>query len=228
LCGLITDECLPHLQVAKKLRVLRLTGTAITDAGLAQLTAFPSLIALDLEICEQISDDGCQSLGEMTQLRALVLKKTGFEPKRISVVGLTKLAGLSNLELLSLYGNPLKDEGLAEVAKLTRLRDLDLSLTAVTDAGLTHLSSLENLGNLQLLYSEGFAGPKITDAGLENLAVHQRLRSLDLVGAKVTDAGLEHLHSLERLELIRLSNTRLSDEGIKRLQDRLPNCKIVR
>ncbi len=228
LCGAVTDRGIAHLQHADQLRVLRLTGTAVTNEGLQHLTDLQHLVALDLEVCEQVADDACGSLGKMKQLRALVLKKTGFEPEKITPAGLAKLSGLSAIESLSLYGNRVDDESLSKLAVLKNLRELDLSLTAISDKGIAHLRLLRNLERLELLYSEGFAGPKVTDVALASLANHQNLQSLNLVGAKITDGGLQHLYRLAQLRILRLANTRLSDASVERLHTQLPRCKIVR
>jgi outer membrane protein assembly factor BamB len=228
LCGKITDQGIRHLQQAAQLRVLRLTGTAITNDGLQHLTMLRHLVALDLEVCEQVTDDGCLALAGMHQLKFLVLKKTGFEPQRITATGIAHLSGLRALESLSLYGNQVDDSSLSDLAKLTNLRELDLSLTAISDTGLTQLSTLIKLERLELLYSEGFAGPQITDVGLRTLSAHRQLRSMNLVGAKITDAGLQHLSHSDQLETLRLANTRLSDAAVKRLQSQLPTCQIIR
>ncbi len=69
----------------------------------------------------------------------------------------------------------------------------------------------------------------ITDEELAQLQRCTHLRVLDLEGfACVTDAGLVHLTVLTRLEEVNLRNTRVTDEGVKRLQQALPNCKIIR
>ena len=228
LCSRITDDGIQHLKDSRRLRALRLTGTSVTDAGLAHLTGLPNLLALDLEVCELVTDQGCMTLGKMRQLRALVLKKTGFEPNKISSSGLSELSNLTDLEILNVYGNPLKDDSLVALAKMSRLRELDLSLTAISDQGLVQLAPLTQLERLELLYSEGFAGPKITDGGLQHLTVHKQLRTLNVVGAKISDDSLPHLVTLNQLELLRLANTRLSEAGIQRLEMQLPKCKIVR
>ena len=153
-----------------RLRILIATGTDIGAVGLAYVTELPDLAALDVEVCDNVSDESCQTIAKIKQLRALVLKKTGFEPDRISADGLQQLAGLRDLELLNLYGNAISDETLQQLKPFGNLNDLDLSLTAITDEGLKHLAVLGKLTHLTLLYTEGFAGPQITNAGLKKLS----------------------------------------------------------
>ena len=120
-------------------RALVLSGTSVTRVGLRHLVPNKSLLALDLELCDGVTDDACDALGEMTQLRSLVLK-------------LTRLQKLSSLEVLNLYGNSVKDTGLARLQSLLNLRELNLSLMAITDVGLKNLRPLSKLERLELLY----------------------------------------------------------------------------
>ena len=227
LCGQVTDEALRHLQTAENLRVLRLTGTNVTSAGIQHLAGLPHLTGLDLEVCEQVGDDCCESLANMSRLKGLVLKKTGFEPLKITSYGLAKLSDLTTLESLNLYGNRVDDDSLANIARLTNLRELDLSLTAISDEGLARLAPLKKLTRLELLYSEGFAGPKITDVGLQDLQSHSQLRSLNLIGAKVTDDGLEYLAGMPQLRSLQLVGTPVSDSAVEQLQKQIPQCQIT-
>ncbi len=227
LCPRVDDAALEPLRHVQKLRVLDATGTSIGTAGLAHIAVLPDLVALDLEVCDNITDTSCEVLAGMRQLRALGLKKTGFEPDRISAAGLQKLARLKNLEVLNLYGEAIKDETLKQLQPFQNLRELDLSLTAVSDAGLTHLTPLRKLTHLTLLYSEGFAGPKITDLGLKPLAELNQLRSLNLVGAMVTDAGVDDLIRMKNLRRLTLVGSRISVDGISRLRTALSACDVI-
>ena len=63
-----------------------------------------------------------------------------------------------------------------------------------------------------------------------DLAVFKPLRTLEVLSIhcrNVTDAGLNHLQSLARLRRLDLIGTQVTPEGIKKLQEALPNCKIV-
>jgi len=54
------------------------------------------------------------------------------------------------------------------------------------------------------------------------------LEVLRLCSAPITDAGVPHLCRLACLQYLDLHWTKVSDDGIKKLQQALPNCKIVR
>jgi outer membrane protein assembly factor BamB len=228
LCPGVTDAGLQNLQQAGRLQVLLLTGTGVTAKGLKHLASMKNLRALDLEVCDDVTDTACAVLGSMKQLKAVVIKKTGFEPIRITDAGLKYLSQLSGLETLNLYGNQITDAGLAHLRQMKRLRDLDLSLLAITDSGLVHLQALRDLQHLELLYSTGFAGPLLTDAGLAPLERLTKLKSLDLTGARITDDGLDRLTGLKKLSRLKLIGTPVTAAGVRRLQAVLPDCQISR
>jgi mono/diheme cytochrome c family protein len=99
----ITDEALTLLApLAGHVTRLNLAGTAITDAGLAQLAG-------------------------LTKLTKLHLEKTA-----ITDAGLVHLKGLTNLEYLNLYGTQVTDGGLQELAALPHLKKLYLWQTGVS------------------------------------------------------------------------------------------------
>jgi hypothetical protein len=103
-----------------------------------------------------------------------------------------------NIEVVDLsYKRGVIDAGLKYLARLIHLQTLYLSDTEVTDSGLVHIEGLSDLRVLHLRDTQ------ITDAGLENLRALRQLQDLDICGTNVTDAG------------------------VAKLQQALPNCKIV-
>ena len=110
---------------------------------------------------------------------------------------LEHLKGLTSLEYLNLYSNEVTDVGLEHLKGLTSLESLDLSYTKVAGGGLEHLKGLTNLDHLSLTMTQ------------------------------VTDAGLEHLKGLPNLKSLYLRYTQVTDEGVEKLQQALPNCKIL-
>ena len=67
----------------------------------------------------------------------------------------------------------------------------------------------------------------ITDAELVHLKGLTNLQEINLNGTQITDAGLVHLNGLVSLKKLNLSSTQITDAGVKKLQQALPNCKII-
>ena len=91
----------------------------------------------------------------------------------------------------------------------------------ITDAGLEHLKGLTNLESLIL------EDTQITGVGLVHLKGLTNLEALWLRGTQITDAGLVHLKGLPKLESLILEGTQVTEEGVMKLEEALPNCKIV-
>lgn len=228
LCSRLTDVSCSSLTQLRQLVALVLSGTKVTSAGLAQLAKNSQIIALELELCDAINDDDCQTLGSMKSLRWLNLKKSGFEKRGISDIGLEQLKALTELETLNLYGNKITNAGLIHLQSLKRLRDLDLSLLNLNDAGIEALSPLVSLERLNLMFTEGFAGPSLTDRSSRSLAPLRRLSWLNLNGSKLTDFGLEQLQDLKQLKSLLLVRTKVTEAGQRKFQQALPECEVVR
>jgi len=137
-----------------------------------------------------------------------------------SDAGLVHLKGLANLNQLYLTSTQITDAGLVHLKGLTSLETLDLQGTQVTDAGMLHLKGLTKLERL------GLTNTQITDAGLVHLKGLTNLKWLYLDLTQGTDAGLVHLKDLTNLEKLWLS-TQITDEGVRKIQEALPNCKII-
>ena len=82
--------------------------------------------------------------------------------------------------------------------------------------------------NIECATGQALFDNKLNDADLEHLSALKTVQSLNLDGTKVTDAGLEHLKALSQLQSLDVENTLVTDAGVKKLQQALPNCKIIR
>ncbi len=69
--------------------------------------------------------------------------------------------------------------------------------------------------------------PLLTDKGLASFAKMIDLEELGISGECFTDNGLEHLRWLTRLRSLRLCRTRVTQQGVKKLQQALPDCRIL-
>ena len=97
--------------VAEQLFWLNLGGTAVTDAGLKQLSGLKNLRRLHLEKTV-VGDEGLSALKDLAELRYLNLYST-----KVSDKGLAILANLKKLENLYLWQTPVTDAGAAEFQK---------------------------------------------------------------------------------------------------------------
>jgi len=113
------------------------------------------------------------------------------------------------------------DAGLACLKALGQLQTLELGQTGVTDAAMENIKGLSKLKWLNL------SGTKITDAALENIKDLSQLQWLVLTSTKVTDAGLERLAVLSKLKTLNLRHTNVTEQGVNKLQEALPQCKIL-
>src|SRR5262245_60853600 len=98
-----------------KVSWLGLGETAITDRGLNHVARLANVRVLGLNGCTRIGDEGLREIQDM------------------------------RLELLSLYGTQVSDEGLAHLERMKTLQNLVLSGTRVTDAGLETIGKLTGL-----------------------------------------------------------------------------------
>jgi hypothetical protein len=106
------------------------------DAQLAALEAIGSQI-LWLDVSgTQITDAGLAVVEQFTNLTRLHLNRTA-----ITDAGVTRLARLSRLEYLNLYGTKITDAGLGSLAGLASLRALYVWQTSVTPQGIDRLKA---------------------------------------------------------------------------------------
>jgi internalin A len=211
----ITDEGLSPFAGASRLRMLNLSQTKVTDAGLAHLSMSSGLSSLYLN-GTSITDAGLARLSGMTALRNLELAGTN-----VSGEGFSNLSGAKQLLFLNLQNSRVTDEGLAFVAKLRGLRQLNLNGTRVSDAGLPHLKAATSLEGLQL------CGTRVTDDGLAHLAHMPRLRDLWLEETNITDAGLVHIARLRSMRQLLTHGTRITDGGLARLKAQSPAIRVL-
>jgi Leucine Rich repeat len=147
------------------------------------------------------SDEQLLAVGKLKSLEGLVVHKSS-----ITSAGLAALTRLDELRSLCIFNSQANDSGMEPLSRLARLDNLSLNGTNIGDKGLAHLKSLTNL------------------------------KVLDLGGTAITDEGLAHLEGLSNLALkantklhtLVLTGTNVTDAGVLRLQQSLPELKIVR
>jgi hypothetical protein len=179
--GQMTDdllEDLPHR--APTLTALGLSGCKqVTDAGVHHLARLPSLQHLDLT-GTSVTDEGLQVLRHLPGLRTLSLAWN-----RVTGAGVGGLAHCDELEQLNLWAPP--ETGDAAVRALAGKRNLRRLTIALTDAGLPLLHELP-------VFKSWHGG----EAALSLLGHKSLPNHLSLRGT-FTDTGMRHLRGLDGL-----------------------------
>ncbi|MEZ6144196.1 MAG: hypothetical protein R3B91_01935 [Planctomycetaceae bacterium] len=217
----LTDEELRALEKLPELEILDLSGTQISDSGVASISGLVFLRTLSLSNTA-ISDQSLKHLLPLADLRELYLMGT-----QITDDGLKLLTHLENLQVLDLSGDEISDQGLKGLTVLPKIRELGLANTMITDAGIERLTSFPNLQGLSL------SGAHISDSGVETLkhmctielgalGQHSRkglykLKRVDLSETQITDASLEHMKMLQGLERLDVSETKLTAKSVAEL-----------
>ena len=198
----------------------------------------------ELLLLGQFTDVGLQYLGNLTGLRRLTLVIEGSHTTDAGLVFLKNLSELDSLYLLS--EGTFSNAGLAYVVTLKKLRHLSLRGTLIDGVGLSYLCQLPLLTRLWVSHAEifdsdlaqnihrlanltglGLDATHITDDGLTYLQGLKNLQHLDLSSCEITDSGLVHLQNLTAVDLLDLSHTNIAQTAINRLQEALPNCRIL-
>lgn len=154
----IDDESLKHFQHLSQLQFLSLANqtyygggriakdfqNSITDAGIAQLPAFPRLFGIDSSGTD-VTDAVIDKILEWPNLHWIKLNGT-----RVTGLGFSRLVRLKQLATVDLEGCPISSEGFRELSGLFQLNSLDLVNAHMTDADLDALSQLPQIDLLRM------------------------------------------------------------------------------
>jgi len=201
----VNDDTLKLLAGQDHLRVLQLSGTAVTSAGLVHLKDLKNLERLNVCLTA-VSDDGLEHLAGLTNMKRMTVCAS-----KITGSSFQHLSGMKQLESINLHSSPASDKGLQAIGKLASLRRLEIVHTHVTDAGLAHLAGLVNLRQLHI------HGPQATENALPFLANLKELYELDVYDRAASDATLAQIAKLPKLRKLMLVTGVFSDEGVKHL-----------
>lgn len=177
-----TDDDLPHVGRLRGLSALDLSGSTVTDAGLARLNSPVNVQSLFLD-GTPIKGTGLAHLAGARRLRSLSLARS-----HASDLGMVQLIHFTELTYLDLGNTPVGDLGLGHLSA-HKLDILDLRGTKVSDEGMAQLGHLESLTWLNL------SGTNITDRGLLRL---KRLTNLQTLGLKQTAVTAEGAAELQK------------------------------
>jgi hypothetical protein len=202
----VTDEWLRHLAGLPDLRRLELSGTAVSDVGLAALRDLKNLEWLNVCLTP-VTNAGLKHLAGLTNLRRLVICST-----RVTGSGFKDVPDWPKIESINLHSCPVSDEGLAALSRFKNLQRLEIVHSRVTDAGLKHLGKLTNLRQLHV------ASHGTTRAGLGFVANLGKLVQLDLYEELASNEGLAQVGKLTGLKILNLHVGPADDAGLASLR----------
>ena len=128
-----SEACLQAASRAKNLVFLRCQNA--TDAGVAHITRLRKLMVVELE-SSQLTDESLRILGSMPRLECLYLQCNHFTDDGLAHLG--KLRRLRQL-WIDYSDTPFTDAGLTHLESLQHLEGLGLNHTLVTPTGLARL-----------------------------------------------------------------------------------------
>jgi hypothetical protein len=136
-----------------------------------------------------VTEQGLSALREFHDLEELNLSrlyhlKYGSEPAAFGDGYVVALQGMSKLQVLSLAGNRITDEGLAKLVLLPSLEIVDLRATEISDAGLIYLQKLPNLKSVALGGTQvTLEGVKKLQSAMPGLEIEQEIeQEIDRIG----------------------------------------------
>ncbi len=210
----VTDRGLKFIEHLP-IKNLVLRNTKVTDAGMARLLKFQSLVYLDIS-GTPVTDAGLEILAKKGSLTTLIADDTSLDDQAVEL-----LSEFSSLNDLSLAGSAVTDAGVSAIARLAHLEVLNLSNTKIGDNGVKALTTLSHLKSLKL------AGTKITGTGVEYLVAMPSLLSLDLSNTALKDDSIELLCKMQGLNKLNLLNCSISRKAIMRFQRLSPRCFLT-
>lgn len=178
------DDAISAVASYSGLHALDISGTCVTDAGLAALQALPlrSLIVNRTAV----TNEAAATLAAMKGLQVLRLGDTRMDDEGVRLLG--ALVALCDVELPA----RTTDEGVAALRNLPALATLWLGRASITDQAFDEFPASSPLRMLALPEQYG-------DAGLRSLTRFSKLESLWLEGCEISAEGMDALACLTKL-----------------------------
>jgi hypothetical protein len=203
----LVDVDLAWLSELPQLKRLYLSGTRITDNGIAQLAGAGLGLKFIGINCPNVTDRGVAHAARLPQLESL-----SIHGPKLTGDGLLPLVDAQKLQRLGLSGADVTDETLRHIDRLQQIDALTLLRTGITSSGLEPVGQLANLRELNI-----YEAPGVEDTAMVHLGGLKNLKALDLMASAITDDGLVHLRDLKYLESLNLWSTKASDPGMQHL-----------
>jgi len=191
-------------------------GSIVDDARFQALGELPNLKHLVLWY-NNITDHGLKQLERFPNISRIQIDGGGFTGS-----GLKALSPMLTVEGLAMGMSHFSDANISFLDRFPNLSSLALRDCKITSKGIKNLPRLTSLTTLELSYNQS-----ITDVCLPEFKRFPLLEILMLNSTGITDRGLQELSTFKNLRQLDIENCSVSAEAVDRLQDALPNCKVV-
>lgn len=164
------------------LKVLRLAGNELTDAGVSSLSQLRNLEQLDLSRT-RVTNEALTSIAKLKNLRMLFLSETSLDDANLDVI-----ARLPHLGVLTLNnGTRISDTGVGALAESRSLTVLTVSGPLITNRAVVELAKMKQLTLLML------RDTNIDDESVDYLLQLKKLETLDISGGNITESGVQRI-----------------------------------
>ncbi len=188
----------------EEVKELKLLGSTITDKGVATLSKFPKLAAVDLST-SLVTNEGIAVISDMPALESLVLRKTAIDDRAMPIIG--KKVGLKEIVLAE---TSVDDVGLAELGDLEDLEVLDISSSGVNGRA---FEKFKNHKKLRVVLGQH---SHIDNDSLKWLATCP-IEELNLDVAGINDQGMLHIGKMKHMKKLSLEFCGVSDISIAKM-----------
>jgi formylglycine-generating enzyme required for sulfatase activity len=245
----LTDEGAEKLVAFSSLVAINARSSPLGRSGLQAIASLRQLQSLQLEQCENLTDQDFQLLSRLPQLDRLDLAGT-----QAGDLAAGSLGGLLHLRDLRIGSDALTDAGMRSLCEVVSLQALAITEQAngITDAGFTDFWRLVNLRTLevypQFTMSQGWAtvaelpqlqrltirNRTLSDNAVRPIAMIANLKELTLGDWRpdgpesLTDRGLLELAAAKTLTKVNLTKagTKVTDDGVSQLKQRRPDLDV--
>jgi hypothetical protein len=194
------DEEVLKLSAFPSIVSLDLSGSQVTDHGLTLLRNLATLEVLDVSRT-QVGDSGLEHVRNLPNLKKLIVAQTRVDGSFLGDCP-------SGIEFLDASGTVVSTDHIGAVPSL---QTLVLRRWKTDRLALDRLASLPHLTHLDL------SGTELTNDDLRGVRQLRSLESLSLIYTSITSDGLGHIARCPALRTLDLRSTAPGDEGLASL-----------
>ena len=202
----VTDAGLAHLAAAPRVGELTLNFTAVTGAGFAAWAEAGRRLPDRLSLYQtRLDDAGCAALARCSSPRSLNL-----DCRRVPAgpVGIARLADIPGLFNLDVGGPAFTDDSLAALAGAASLYTLSVADSPATGTGVAALAGTTGVNTLR------FDDCPVTEAGLRAIAGLPEVKDVTVSGGNLTDGMWAILAEAPPMDQARFSGMPVAGPGL--------------